>query len=174
MKTVVVVGGGVIGCAVAYYAARRGLDVTLVDTPKRGRATSASAGGLWPIGESVGLGCGVIFAKAMTAVRPDRDGHPNYSRMGTLFIPNTVAMIKGCPNPDGAKKLIDFLLSPEIETKLAQSASRQIPLNPQVKLDAIKHLQTPRSVRALPVDFAKAAELWHESQEFLVKEFGLR
>jgi hydrogen cyanide synthase HcnC len=63
-STVVVVGGGVIGCAVAYYAARRRLDVTLVDTPKRGRATSASAGGLWPIGESVGLGCGVIFAKA--------------------------------------------------------------------------------------------------------------
>jgi hydrogen cyanide synthase HcnC len=66
-STMVVVGGGVVGCAVAYYAARRGIDVTLVDTPKRGRATSASAGGLWPMGESVGLGCGVIFAKAMQA-----------------------------------------------------------------------------------------------------------
>ena len=64
---VVIVGGGVIGCAVAYYAARRGLKVTLVDQPKRGRATSASAGGLWPLGESVGLGCGVIFYKAMLA-----------------------------------------------------------------------------------------------------------
>src|SRR5262249_62362996 len=63
-STVVVVGGGVIGCAVAYYAARRGLDVTLVDVPKRGRATSASAGGLWPMGESVGLGCRLIFANA--------------------------------------------------------------------------------------------------------------
>lgn len=62
---VVIVGGGVIGCAVAYYAAKRGLEVTVVDQPKRGRATSASAGGLWPLGESVGLGCGVIFYKAM-------------------------------------------------------------------------------------------------------------
>jgi hydrogen cyanide synthase HcnC len=73
-STMVVVGGGVIGCAVAYYAARRGLDVTLVDMPKRGRATSASAGGLWPMGESVGLGCGVIFAKtqlALGATDPD-------------------------------------------------------------------------------------------------------
>ena len=61
---VVVIGGGIIGCAVAYYASRRGLSVTLVDQPKRGRATSASAGGLWPIGESVGLGCGVIFHRA--------------------------------------------------------------------------------------------------------------
>lgn len=64
---VVVVGGGVIGCAVAYYAAKGGLRVTLVDQPKRGRATSASAGGLWPLGESVGLGCGVIFYKAQLA-----------------------------------------------------------------------------------------------------------
>jgi len=64
---VVVIGGGVIGCAVAYYAAKRGLRVTLVDQPKRGRATAASAGGLWPLGESVGLGCGVIFYKAMLA-----------------------------------------------------------------------------------------------------------
>ncbi len=64
---VVVVGGGVIGCAVAYYAVKQGLRVTLIDQPKRGRATSASAGGLWPLGESIGLGCGVIFHKAMVA-----------------------------------------------------------------------------------------------------------
>src|SRR5918996_6395409 len=64
---VVIGGGGVIGCAVAYYAATRGLRVTLVDQPKRGRATSASAGGLWPLGESIGLGCGVIFYKAQLA-----------------------------------------------------------------------------------------------------------
>lgn len=71
---VVVVGGGVIGCAVAYYAAKRGLGVTLIDRPKRGRATSASAGGLWPLGESVGLGCGVIFYKAMAGLGTLPDG----------------------------------------------------------------------------------------------------
>jgi hydrogen cyanide synthase HcnC len=61
---IVIAGGGVIGCAVAYYAARKRLRVTLVDSPRRGRATSASAGGTWPLGESLGLGCGVIFHKA--------------------------------------------------------------------------------------------------------------
>src|SRR4051812_27665116 len=64
---VVVVGGGIIGSAVAYYAARHGMRVTLIDQPKRGRATSASAGGLWPLGESIGLGCGVIYHKAKVA-----------------------------------------------------------------------------------------------------------
>ena len=64
VSDLVVIGGGVIGSAVAFYAARRGVRVTLIDQPRRGRASSASAGGLWPIGESVGLGCGVIFHKA--------------------------------------------------------------------------------------------------------------
>jgi glycine/D-amino acid oxidase-like deaminating enzyme len=50
-RSVVVVGGGVIGCAVAYYTARSGLDVTLVDMPKRGRATTANARGRWANGE---------------------------------------------------------------------------------------------------------------------------
>lgn len=62
---VIVAGGGVIGCAVAYYVAKKGIPVMLIDKPKRGRATSASAGGLWPLGESIGLGCGVIFHRAM-------------------------------------------------------------------------------------------------------------
>ena len=62
---VVVAGGGVIGCSVAYYLAKKGISVTLIDKPKRGRASSASAGGLWPLGESVGLGCGVIFHKTL-------------------------------------------------------------------------------------------------------------
>ncbi|MDP1799995.1 MAG: FAD-dependent oxidoreductase [Bacteroidota bacterium] len=62
---VIIIGGGVIGCAVAYYVAKKGINVMLIDQPKRGRATSASAGGLWPLGESIGLGCGVIFHKAM-------------------------------------------------------------------------------------------------------------
>jgi hydrogen cyanide synthase HcnC len=65
---VIVVGGGVIGCAVAYELAKRSMPVLLVDQSLPGRATSASAGGLWPIGEAVGLGCGVIYHAAQ--VRP--------------------------------------------------------------------------------------------------------
>jgi hydrogen cyanide synthase HcnC len=58
---VVVVGGGAIGSCVAWFLAREGASVTLLDASTPGRATSASAGGLWPLGESLGLGCGVIF-----------------------------------------------------------------------------------------------------------------
>ena len=40
---------------------------------------------------------------------------------GTLVIPNTVALIKGAPNPEAAKHLINHLLSPQVELKLAES-----------------------------------------------------
>ena len=60
---VIILGGGVIGCAVAYELARRSVDVLLIDKSLPGRASSASAGGLWPLGESVGLGCGIIHHK---------------------------------------------------------------------------------------------------------------
>lgn len=61
---VIVVGGGVMGCAVTYELALRSVRVLLLDKSLPGRATSASAGGLWPIGETVGLGCGVIYHAA--------------------------------------------------------------------------------------------------------------
>src|SRR5712691_9524120 len=67
MPDVIVVGGGVIGCAVAYELARRSAQVLLLDQSLPGRATSASAGGLWPLGEAVGLGCGVIYHTAQAA-----------------------------------------------------------------------------------------------------------
>ncbi len=67
---VVIAGGGVAGHATAWELATRDLDVLVVDRQLPGRATSASAGGLWPIGEAVGLGCGVIYQ----ATRTDSDG----------------------------------------------------------------------------------------------------
>ncbi len=61
---VIVVGGGVFGSAVAFELAKRSVRVLLIDQSLPGRATSASAGGLWPVGEVVGLGCGIIYHAA--------------------------------------------------------------------------------------------------------------
>jgi iron(III) transport system substrate-binding protein len=103
-------------------------------------------------------------------VFPDSDAAPD-SQMGVLFIPNTVAIIKGCPQPEGARRLVDYLLSPEVETKLANSASKQIPLNPNVHAPLPAHFATPQTARVLPVDFERAADLWEEVQDFMTQEF---
>ena len=47
---------------------------------------------------------------------------------GTLLVPNTVARIRGGPNPDGAHALARWLLSEDVERLLAESNSRNIPL----------------------------------------------
>lgn len=115
----------------------------------------------------------ILEKRPVAMLFPDADA-PKDSDRGVLYIPNTAAMIKGCRNPEGAKKLIDFLLSPEVERRLAESKSKQIPLNPNVQVGSLEPVKSPRTARALPVDFAQAADAWKESQAFLVKEFGLR
>jgi iron(III) transport system substrate-binding protein len=51
---------------------------------------------------------------------------------GTLLIPNTVALVAGGPNPGNAARLIDFLLSAQVERMLAESVAHNVPLRPQV------------------------------------------
>jgi iron(III) transport system substrate-binding protein len=109
--------------------------------------------------------------RPVAIVFPDRDA-PADSDRGVLFIPNTVAVIRDCLNPKGAQRLVDYLLSPEVEAKLAKSGSKQIPLNPNVKADLPAWMATPATARPLPVDFVKAADCWDEAQTFLRAEFG--
>ncbi len=109
--------------------------------------------------------------RPVAIVFPDRD-RPKGDRMGTLFIPNTVAVIRGCPNPEGARQLVDYLLSAEVETRLAESASHQIPLNPEIAPRLPRKIETPKTAKAMEVNFDKAADLWDEVQTFLRKEFA--
>jgi iron(III) transport system substrate-binding protein len=118
----------------------------------------------------------VQAGRPVALVFPDRDGSSDSPRIGTLFLPNTVAVIRGCPNLDGAKKLVDYLLSAEVEKRLAESESHQIPLNPEVKAVLPKEIERPResggTVKSMQVDFGRAADLWEEVQTFLRNEFA--
>ncbi len=51
---------------------------------------------------------------------------------GVLAIPNTAAMIKSGPHPEAAKKLMQFLLSEELERLLAESDSHNSPVRSSV------------------------------------------
>jgi iron(III) transport system substrate-binding protein len=104
--------------------------------------------------------------KPLAIVYPDQqEGGP-----GTLFIPNTLAILKNCPHPAAARKLVDYLLSPQVETRLAEGPSGQIPLNPAVK--AKTRVETPKTVRAMQVDFKAAAGQWDKAAKFLRERFA--
>jgi iron(III) transport system substrate-binding protein len=89
--------------------------------------------------------------------------------LGTLFIPNTLALIKDSPHSKEAEKLLDYLLSPAVEQKLADGPSAQIPLQPGVK--ASPRVKTPAEVKAMQVDWAAAAAKWNAAATFLATEF---
>jgi iron(III) transport system substrate-binding protein len=104
-------------------------------------------------------------AQPVAIVYPDREA----DQLGTLFIPNTIAIIKGGPNPTAARKLVDYLLTPGVESKLAQGASAQIPLNPTVETKP--RVETPQTVKAMQVNFAAAAKAWDLAAKFIQEEF---
>ncbi len=54
--------------------------------------------------------------------------YPDMGDGGTLLIPCSVAMIAGRPNNDAARKLVDYLVSAEVERMLAKSDSRNVPV----------------------------------------------
>lgn len=89
---------------------------------------------------------------------PDKDG------LGTLFIPNTVALIKNAPHPEAGKQLIEYLLSKKVEERLAFGPSAQIPLRKDVTVP--DHVPRPAEVTAMNVDYGDIAENLEPSARF--------
>lgn len=100
-----VVGGGVIGCAVAFALAREGLSVVLVERDRVGaHASSAAAGMLAPIAESLGEGplgeAGVrsleLFPAVVDEARALSGIDPQLTRTGLLRVasPADVARLR--------------------------------------------------------------------------------
>jgi iron(III) transport system substrate-binding protein len=107
----------------------------------------------------------IMAGKPVGMVYPDKNG------IGTLLIPNTVALIKGGPNPEGGKKFIDFLLSEKVESKLAFSESAQMPLRKGVKRpDNVPDFD---SIKAMNVDYEKIADRMEDTGKYL-QELYLR
>lgn len=89
--------------------------------------------------------------------------------LGCLFIPNSLCVLRNGPHPAAARRLVDYLLRPEVEQRLAQGESGQFPLNPQVRVKPRQAGDQP--VRRMEVDFREVAAGWEEAAAWLRKEF---
>jgi iron(III) transport system substrate-binding protein len=88
-------------------------------------------------------------------------------QMGALFIPNTLALIQGSAHGEEARQLVDFLLSPEVEARLALGDSAQFPLSRQV--DVPSRAQGDVPIRHMQADFASAAARWDPRPNFCAR-----
>jgi len=66
-------------------------------------------------------------------IYPDQEPAPGADKpLGTLLIPNTVCVIRDAPHLQAARRFVDWVLSREIEERLAFSRSAQIPVRSDV------------------------------------------
>ena len=109
----------------------------------------------------------------VAAVYPDQDrvgpdGQP-IEGLGTMVIPNTVALMKDAPHPDAAKRLIDFILSEEVERELAFSRSAQIPVRASVERP--EHVLSAADFKVMDVDFEEVGRALPKRHEELKELF---
>ncbi len=104
-------------------------------------------------------------ASPVTIMYPDREP----GELGTLFIPNTLAIVRDCPHPEHARRLVDWLLQPQIEARLARGPSGQIPLNPEVDVEL--RVESPQTVKPMAVDFGEAVAHWDAAAAFFKEQF---
>lgn len=94
--------------------------------------------------------CGAVEkAAAMQVIIPDQSPGED----GALVIPNSAALIGGGPNPDNAKRFLDYLTGPEALKKLSEAgwffvSGEKVVGNPACKLPSqIRVLSFPQALR---------------------------
>ena len=106
----------------------------------------------------------IVGGKPVKMVFPDQ----SEEQIGTLIIPNSVMLINGAPHEENGKKLIDYLLSREVEKKLAETKAMQMPT---------RDVETPENVpklselKGLSVNNYQIFKKLNVSREFVQKEF---
>lgn len=92
--------------------------------------------------------------------------------IGTMLIPNSVALIKGGPDPENSKRLVDKILARETEALLAAAEGAQIPLRTGVTGPTDPAIKAVGSFRQMSWDVEwTARNLARCSQEW-EKRFG--
>lgn len=93
-------------------------------------------------------------------------------QIGTMLIPNSVAMIANAPHAEAARKLIDFILSQEVEALLAASRSAQIPLRPGVPGPPEPQILRIGEFRPMAWNPEETAARLEESSQLFQERFG--
>jgi iron(III) transport system substrate-binding protein len=96
---------------------------------------------------------------------------PDESGLGVPVMPNMVSLIASAPSPEAGRRLIDYLLSPEVEARLARSKAVQIPLH--VGVEGPKNLPEIATFEPMTLDYALAAARVEEVTARLAAILGL-
>ncbi len=145
--------------AAAFMAALHSNGVKIATSNGEVKRLVVSGEVAWGLTDTDDAAVAVKSGAPVRVVYPDQDG------MGTLMMPTTAVIIKGGPNPSHAKRLIDYLVSHEVEQRLAFAPCAQVPLRQSVKRPA--HVPDPSSLRKMSVDYGRVARVMEQLQPYL-------
>jgi iron(III) transport system substrate-binding protein len=96
---------------------------------------------------------------------------PDATGLGVPVMPNMVSLIANAPHVEEGQRLIDYLLSRDVEAQLARSAAVQIPLH--VGVPGPKNMPAIETIIPMTLDFTKAAQRVEEVTGRLAGILGL-
>lgn len=128
-----------------FLAAVKRNDVKLVTSNGEARDLVVAGNLAWAFADSDDANVALEQKKPVAMVYPDQNG------LGTLVMPNVVAVVRRAPHPDAARKLIDYLLSPGVEARLAAGSAAQMPLHPGVPVPPT--VRPVSTIKDMPVRF---------------------
>jgi iron(III) transport system substrate-binding protein len=80
---------------------------------------------------------------------------PDKAGLGVPVMPNMVSLIANAPHPEEGRRLIDYLLSADVERQLARSDAVQVPLHAGVP--GPKNIPAIETFKPMTLDYAAAA-----------------
>ena len=151
--------------ATDFFNKIRNNEIAILDGNATVRDQVVSGEFWWGMTDTDDANGAIVDGKPVGIIYPDQ----SKEQMGTLIIPNTVALIKNSPHQENGKKLIDYILKPEIEKQLAYSRSAQIPLRENIDFPA--NVTTLKQLKVMEVDFEKVSEQIEETAHILKEIF---
>ena len=148
-----------------YFRKLKANDVKVVDGNSVVRDMVARGDVLVGLTDTDDVNVALEAKQPVAMVVPDREG------MGVPVMPNMVSLVAGAPHGDEGKRLIDYLLSADVERKLAESDAVQIPLHPGVA--GPRNLPSITGFRPMTLDYAKAATRVDDVSRRLASILGL-
>jgi iron(III) transport system substrate-binding protein len=108
--------------------------------------------------------CGAVESgRNVTIIIPDQEE----GGMGTLVIPNTVALVAGAPDPAEAREFIDYLLANKTESAMVTSGWIQIPVRDIPPSPCIN----TTGIKTIPVSYEDTYNALRPSRENLTEIF---
>jgi len=148
-----------------YFRRLKANDVKIVDGNSVVRDMVARGDVLVGLTDTDDVNVALEAKQPVAMVMPDRIG------IGVPVMPNMASLIAGAPHADEGKQLMDYLLSADVERKLAESEAVQIPLHAGVP--GPKNLPAVGSFKPMTLDYAKAAARVEDVTRRLASILGL-